>query len=40
MTEHAAILVPADMDLAILRLSLSLAAIAVLLFGFIWDLDQ
>ncbi len=35
-----AILVPADMDLAILRLSLSLAAIAVLLFGFIWDLDQ
>lgn len=29
-----------DVDLAILRLSLSLAAVSVLLFGFIWDLDQ
>jgi hypothetical protein len=35
-----AILVPVDMDLAILRLSLSLAAVTVLLFGFIWDLEQ
>lgn len=29
-----------DVDLAIPRLSLSLAAVAVLLFGFIWDLEQ
>jgi len=34
-----ALVVP-DTDLAILRLSLSLAAVSVLLFGFIWDLDQ
>lgn len=27
-------------DLAYVRASLSLAAVAVLLFGFIWDLDQ
>lgn len=33
-------LVLTDIDLAIPRLSLSLAAIAVLLFGFIWDLEQ
>jgi hypothetical protein len=29
-----------DVDLAVLRLSLSLAAVAVLLFGFIWDLEE
>jgi hypothetical protein len=29
-----------DVDLAIVRLALSLAAVAILLFGFIWDLDQ
>lgn len=29
-----------DVDLAFPRLSLSLAAVAVLLFGFIWDLEQ
>ena len=29
-----------DVDLALVRLGLSLAAVAVLLFGFIWDLDQ
>ena len=29
-----------DVDLAIPRLSLSLAAVSVLLFGFIWDLEQ
>ena len=29
-----------DVDLAVPRLGLSLAAVAVLLFGFIWDLDQ
>ncbi len=29
-----------DVDLAIPRLTLSLAAVAVLLFGFIWDLEQ
>ena len=29
-----------EVDLAVVRLSLSLAAVAVLLFGFIWDLDQ
>jgi hypothetical protein len=28
------------MDLSVARLSLSLAAVGVLLFGFIWDLDQ
>ena len=28
-----------DIDLAVPRLSLSLAAVAVLLFGFIWDLE-
>jgi len=33
-------LVVHDVDLAILRLTLSLAAVAVLLFGFIWDLEQ
>ena len=33
-------LVLPDVDLAIPRLSLSLAAVAVLLFGFIWDLEQ
>ena len=33
-----ALLVP-DVDLAILRLSLSLAAVSVLLVGFIWDLE-
>jgi hypothetical protein len=34
-----AVILP-DIDLAIARLALSLAAAAVLLFGFIWDLDQ
>jgi hypothetical protein len=34
-----AVLLP-ELDLAIPRLALSLAAVAVLLFGFIWDLDQ
>ena len=34
-----ALLVPGA-DLAILRLTLSLAAICVLLFGFIWDMEQ
>ena len=29
-----------DTDLAVPRLSMSLAAVAVLLFGFIWDLEQ
>ena len=29
-----------DIDLALPRLSLSLAAVAVLLFGFIWDLEE
>ncbi len=29
-----------DVDFAILRLGLSLAAVAVLLIGFIWDLEQ
>ena len=28
-----------DVDLAILRLSLSLAAVSVLLFGFIWEAE-
>lgn len=34
-----AVIIP-GIDLAVARLSLSLAAIAVLLFGFIWDLEQ
>jgi hypothetical protein len=34
-----ALLVP-NIDLAILRLGLSLAAVSVLLVGFIWDLEQ
>jgi hypothetical protein len=34
-----AVLVP-QLDLAIARLALSLSAVAVLLFGFIWDLEQ
>ena len=34
-----AVLVP-SIDLAIGRLSLSLAAVALLLFGFIWDLEE
>lgn len=29
-----------DIDLALGRLGLSLAAVAVLLFGFIWDLNE
>jgi hypothetical protein len=29
-----------DVDLALVRLGLSLAAVTVLLFGFIWDLEQ
>ena len=29
-----------EVDLAIPRLALSLAAVSVLLFGFIWDLEQ
>ena len=33
-------LVLTDLDLAIPRLALSLAAVAVLLFGFIWDLEE
>ena len=32
-------LVLPDVDLAVPRLALSLAAVAVLLFGFVWDLD-
>jgi hypothetical protein len=35
-----ALVVSADTDLAVVRLGLSLAAVAVLLFGFIWDLEQ
>jgi hypothetical protein len=35
-----ALVVPEDTDLALIRLGLSLAAVAVLLFGFIWDLEQ
>ena len=34
-----AVIIP-GIDLAVARLSLSLAAVAVLLFGFIWDLEQ
>lgn len=33
-------LVLPDVDLAIPRLALSLAAVSVLMFGFIWDLEQ
>lgn len=33
-------LVVRDVDLQLPRLSLSLAALAVLLFGFIWDLEE
>lgn len=33
-------LVLTEVDLAIPRLALSLAAVTVLLFGFIWDLEQ
>ena len=33
-------LVLTDVDLAVPRLALSLAAVVVLLFGFIWDLEQ
>jgi hypothetical protein len=33
-------LVLTEIDLAIPRLALSLAAVSVLLFGFIWDLEQ
>lgn len=29
-----------QVDLTLVRLGLSLAAVAVLLFGFIWDLDE
>lgn len=29
-----------NVDLALTRLGLSLAAVTVLIFGFIWDLDQ
>jgi hypothetical protein len=34
------LLVLRDVDLGIIRLSISLAAVAVLLFGFVWDLEQ
>lgn len=34
-----ALVVP-DVDLALARLGLSLAAVSVLLFGFIWDLNE
>ena len=33
-------LVLPDIDLAVIRLSLSLAAVTVLLFGFIWEGEQ
>ena len=33
-------LVLPEVDLAVPRLALSLAAVSVLLFGFIWDLEQ
>jgi hypothetical protein len=33
-------LVLVDVDLTILRLSLSLAAVTVLLFGFIWEAEE
>jgi hypothetical protein len=35
-----ALVVGPEIDLAVVRLGLSLAAICVLLFGFIWDLEQ
>lgn len=34
-----ALMVP-DLDLSLLRLGLSFAAVCILLFGFIWDLEQ
>jgi len=34
------LLVLSDVDLRVTRLALSLAAISVLLFGFIWDLEE
>ena len=34
------VLVLADQDFSILRLGFSLAAVMVLLFGFVWDLDE
>ena len=34
------LLVLSDVDLRVTRLALSLAAISVLLFGFIWDLQE
>jgi hypothetical protein len=34
------ILAVPDVDLRLLRLGFSLAAVSVLLFGFIWDLDE
>jgi hypothetical protein len=33
-------LMVADLDLSLLRLGLSFAAVCILLFGFIWDLEQ
>lgn len=35
-----ALMTPPEVDLVAIRLGLSLAAISVLLFGFIWDLEQ
>jgi hypothetical protein len=34
------VLVLPEVDLAVPRLALSLAAVAVLLFGFVWDLEE
>ena len=34
------VIYPDDIDLRLLRLSLTLIAVAVLLFGFIWDEDS
>lgn len=34
------LLILPDVNLALLRLGLSLAAVAVLLFGFVWDLED
>jgi len=34
-----AVILP-DVDLAVARLGLSLAAVTVLLFGFVWDLEE
>jgi hypothetical protein len=34
------LLVLPDVDLALLRLCFSLAAVSVLLFGFVWDLED